>query len=210
MNNNPLLFSIKDLKKLAIVLAVSGALALAIGGTSGCTDPVRDAEIEALGPEAPGETPGPEHRAGQPCLHCHSKGGPAEAHPFALAGTIFETPAFDSKPAANITVQFVDANGNAQRSEPPVTNDVGNFWLPLEDWPDMAFPIRVGLYNDPGKPPIQVMNSLIGREGSCNFCHRPNINPEDIKQAGDEEKARMLLDSTESAGQIYSGAQPAK
>lgn len=199
-----------NLKHLTIVLIVVAGFTVAIGGTSGCTDPVRDAEIEALGPEAPGESPGPEHRPGQPCLHCHSKGGPAEAHPFALAGTIYETSAWDSKPASNVTVQFVDANGSAPRSDPPVTNDVGNFWLPLEDWPDMAFPLRVGLYDDPGKPPIQVMNSLIGREGSCNFCHRPNINPNDIKEADDDQKARMLADSTESAGQIYKGAAPAK
>jgi hypothetical protein len=202
--------SVTNLKSLAIVVVVSAAFAVAIGGTSGCTDPVRDAEIEALGPEAPGESPGPEHRAGQPCLHCHSKGGPAEAHPFAIAGTIYETSAWDSKPASNITVQFVDANGASPRSEPPVSNDVGNFWLPVEDWPGMAFPLRVGLYDDPGKPPIQVMNSLIGREGSCNFCHRPNINPNDIKEADDEQKARLLTDSTESAGQIYKGAAPAK
>lgn len=182
-----------------------GALALAVSTFAlSCTDPVRDAEIEALGAEDPGVPQGENHRPGQPCLHCHSKGGPAEDHPFAIAGTIYETDAFDSPPAKDIIVQFVDANNGAPRSDPPRTNEVGNFFVPLSDWPDLAFPIRVGLYNDEKKPPVQKMKSLIGREGSCNFCHRPNIDPADIKNAAtDDEHDRLLAGSASSAGQIY-------
>jgi hypothetical protein len=160
-----------------------------------CTDPVRDAEIAALGGEDPNVPPGENHRPGQPCLHCHSKGGPAADHSFAVGGTIFETDAFDSKPASNVTVQFVDARGGAPRIV-PVTNDVGNFWVPLEDWPDMAFPVRVGIYDDATRPPVQTMKSLINREGSCNFCHRPNLKPDQLTKDDIEDNKR-------STGQIY-------
>ena len=177
-------------------LLVISVLALAVGvPAGGCTDPVRDQEIEALGPEEPGVQPGENHRPGQPCLHCHSKGGPASDHPFAIGGTIYKTPAFDSEPAADISVQFVDAKGGGPRLI-PVTNDVGNFWIPLEDWPDLAFPIRVGIYTDETKGPTQTMKSLIGREGSCNYCHRPNRDPDELEDADIENNKQYV-------GQIY-------
>ena len=57
---------------LILLLASVGA---AVG--SGCNDPVPDAEIAVtLGPEPKG-SPGPDHRPGQPCVLCHSDGGPA-------------------------------------------------------------------------------------------------------------------------------------
>ena len=61
------------------------AIAVCLLATStSCTDPLRDREIEALGDEAPGVSPGPEHRPGQPCVLCHSDGGPASSKPFAV------------------------------------------------------------------------------------------------------------------------------
>ncbi len=181
---------------------ILGLTALVVGIPAiGCTDPVRDAEIDALGPEVPGVSPGENHRPGQPCLHCHSKGGPAEDHPFAIAGTIFKTAKHDSEPASDISVQFVDARGGGPRLI-PVSNDVGNFWIPLEDWPDMAFPIRVGLYKDEGKPPTQTMKSLINREGSCNYCHRPTVAPEELS-GDDPETLEKIENNKRYVGQIF-------
>ena len=169
-------------------------VAVAAGGATvaGCTDPVRDAEIEALGPEEPGVPLDGDHRPGQPCLHCHTKGGPAKTA-FAIAGTVYETDEPGSKGADGIFVQFVDSAGGAPR-EIPQTGPSGNFYVPLQDWPDIRYPIRVGLYTDLNGPPTVVMKSLINREGSCNFCHRPNI--EDPNEDEIEE-------SRSSAGQIY-------
>lgn len=174
-------------------LALSASVAVLLGAA--CSDPVRDAEIAALGEEDPGVPPGENHRPGQPCVVCHSRGGPASDHPFAVAGTIFQDESYDSKPATKITVQFVDARGGSPRALPE-TNSVGNFFVPLEDWPDLAFPIRVGIYDDPAKPPVQTMKSLINREGSCNFCHRLNLKPSDLTDADIEENKK-------SVGQIY-------
>lgn len=160
-----------------------------------CTDPVRDQDIEALGPEDPAVPQGENHRAGQPCLLCHSSGGPAGNHPFAVAGTIYQSSAPDSEPATDIAVQFVDATGGGPRLT-PVTNDVGNFWIPLEDWPDMAFPLRVGIYTDETKAPSQTMKSLIGREGSCNYCHQKTLAGDDLDAADPDDNRRYV-------GQIY-------
>ena len=174
-------------------LAFVATVVISASGLGGCTDPVRDAEIEALGPEEPGVTPNPEHRPGQPCLHCHTKGGPASNKPFAIAGTIYETDQPGSKGADGITVQFVDSAGGAPR-ESPQTGPSGNFYVPLQDWPDLRYPVRVGLYEDPNGPPTVIMKSLINREGSCNFCHRPNLS-----DMTDDE----IDDSRSSAGQIF-------
>ena len=151
----------------SLVLLLVSAFVLAIG----CGDPVHDDAITALGDEASGVAPGPNHRPGQPCVLCHSKDGPASSAPFAVAGTIYATNAASSTGAGNITVQFIDARGGAPLVNPK-TNAVGNFWVNASDWPDVAFPLRVGIYDNPTSAPVAAMNSLIGREGSCNFCHR--------------------------------------
>lgn len=183
--------SSRQIRSNLLALGVSVPVLLA----GGCTDPVRDAEIAALGGEEPNVPPGENHRPGQPCVHCHTKGGPAEDSPFAVAGTVYETPEPDSPPAKGITVQFVDARGGAPRVL-PVTNEAGNFYVLEKDWPDLSFPIRVALYNDPAKPPIQTMKSLIGREGSCNYCHIPNLPPDDLTDEDVENNRRFV-------GQIY-------
>lgn len=182
--------SVIPLRRVTSLLFV--AVVVAATSLGGCTDPVRDAEIEALGPEEPGVPPDAEHRPGQPCLHCHTKGGPAKTA-FAIAGTIYETDQPGSKGADGIFVQFVDSAGGAPR-EIPQTGPSGNFYVPLQDWPDLKYPVRVGLYEDLSGPPTVVMKSLINREGSCNFCHRPNI-----ADPTDEE----IDDSRSSAGQIF-------
>lgn len=180
--------------------AFGGAIIFVTALGSGCTDPVRDEQIDQLGPEAAGVPIGPDHRPGQPCVLCHSDGGPASGKPFAVAGTIYETNKPGSGGAAKISIQFIDARGNGPL-QIVETSTSGNFYVPLQNWPTdgqplagPAFPIRVGLYKDVDGEPVQVMKSLINREPSCNFCHRPNLkNPTE-----DEIDA-----SRSSAGQVY-------
>lgn len=169
---------------LALLLSCSG-------------DPVRDARIEALGGEAPDVPVGPEHRAGQPCLVCHSEGGPAANKAFAIAGTVYQSSQPGAPGAEGLFVQFVDARGGAP-IEAPQTGPSGNFYVPLQDWTDLAYPVRVAIYRDLDGAPVATMQSLIGREGSCNYCHRPNVaDPDDAqKEAG-----------RSSAGQIFAGTQ---
>jgi hypothetical protein len=149
----------------AVLLACALACALA---SLSCSDPVRDMNVERLGPEADGVSPGPLHRPGQPCLVCHAERGPASHEPFAVAGTVFETADARSPFAPRVEIHVRDAENHSPGVF--VTNQVGNFFITEKDWPDMAFPLRVGLRRD-GKT-IE-MGTTVNREGSCNFCHRP-------------------------------------
>jgi hypothetical protein len=145
----------------------AGIVAVACSFVS-CSDPVRSQQIAALGGEDPAVPTGPLHRPGQPCVLCHSSGGPASGAPFAVAGTIFETNAPDSMGATGVSVLFIDA-ASSQRSYD--TNEAGNFFIPESEWSDLTFPFKVGLLTKDGKQ--VAMNSTVNREGSCNFCHRP-------------------------------------
>jgi hypothetical protein len=138
-------------------------VAILIGALVGCADPVHDQEVKALGADDPHGIPdGPYHRAGQSCLACHGFFGPAKSQ-FSIAGTIFAGPDQDVA-ADQVTVELVDSEG-AQRNI--VTNCVGNFYIPTDDW-DPLFPLIVWIRrgND-----AQQMNTQIGREGSCSHCH---------------------------------------
>ena len=180
------------MSKRVSLLTMVGVVALFVS----CSDPVRDQAIERLGGEDPRVPTGPEHRPGQPCVLCHSDGGPASNFKFAIAGTIFETNAPNSNGAEGVQVLFIDA-ASATRTYP--TNAAGNFFIPESEWSDLTFPFKVGLLKA-GKP--IPMSSTINREGSCNFCHRPNPgSPHAI--AGDDPRS--------SIGQIYvanAGATP--
>lgn len=148
-------------------IAVAGLVAFACAFVS-CTDPVRDRQIAELGGEDPAVPTGPQHRPGQPCVLCHSSGGPASKFPFAVAGTVFETNRPDSSGADGVQVLFIDAASSQRRYD---TNAAGNFYIPESEWSDLTFPFKVGLLTKAGK---QVpMSSTVNREGSCNFCHRP-------------------------------------
>jgi hypothetical protein len=171
---------------VASVVAASGALGLS------CGDPVHDAEVAALGPEAPGIPRGPTHRAGQPCLTCHGGLGPGNPT-FVTAGTVYIA-SFGSDAGA-----LVDGSVTLQddSTNPPftaTTNRVGNFYVTAGDWnpvfpiggmPDAAagppHTITVGPPPpcDAGTPagqcsPPQTMATAIGRGGvyaSCAYCH---------------------------------------
>jgi hypothetical protein len=163
-------------------------LALSVFSVS-CTDPVRDSAIERLGDEQPGVPEGPDHRPGQPCVLCHSEGGPASDKPFAVAGTIFQTNSPTSPGAGGIRVFFIDAASNTRTA---ITGASGNFYIPESEWSDLTYPFKTGIRQGNDKP-ID-MTTTVNREGSCNFCHRPNPG---------SPLALRGEDPRESIGQIY-------
>ena len=112
-------------------------LLVALGAA--CGDPVHDNQVAALGPEAAGESPGPTHRAGQPCLVCHDGSGPANLK-LSIGGTIYVAKG-GTDPLPNTKVHLVDANGSGRDA---VTNDVGNFLVSFSEWAPAA-PISVSL-----------------------------------------------------------------
>jgi hypothetical protein len=130
-------------------------------------DPVRDEAEAALGPEAPGEQPGPLHRAGQSCTTCHRDEGSARA--FAVAGTIFAR-AGERRGAEEVVVDLSDARGSRRRA---VTNVAGNFFVAADDWRPV-WPVRAKLVVG-GRE--RAMESVIQREGSCATCHSDPRGP---------------------------------
>jgi hypothetical protein len=154
-----------------------------------CTnDPARQKKIDALGPE-PGDVPqGELHRPGQPCVLCHSDGGPADKTKFAIAGTIFDSNKSDGKGLSNVRVLFIDASSATREV---TTNDAGNFFILQTEWPDLTFPFRTGIASGANTAKMQ---STINREPSCNFCHKP---------AAGNNAALPDEDSRESIGPIF-------
>lgn len=181
-------------RNLRFAAVLAGVFALASVSVS-CTDPVRDRAIEMLGEEDPNVPLGPDHRPGQPCLVCHSEGGPAAGSPFVIAGTVFETSLEDSPGAEDTEVRFVDAE-NAKLSA--VTFPSGNFFVRESEWDDLAYPFKTGIKKK-GAPEL-LMISTINREGSCNFCHKPHRN---------SRYALPTDDPRESIGPIFATVPPA-
>jgi hypothetical protein len=162
------------------------AFALALTSAS-CSDPVPDREVERLGPEKDGVSPGPLHRPGQPCLVCHSDRGPASKKPFVIAGTVFETKMADSKAAEKVEIHVRDSLNQS----PGVfkTNAAGNFFITAGDFKgDPAFPLKVGIERD-GK--TKTMTTTINREGSCGFCHKPPAGSP-LAVDGDEPRSSIV------------------
>lgn len=140
------------------------ALLLAFGWLLvGCTDPVHDERVQALGPETQGVPKGPLHRAGQPCLVCHDGNGPGNIE-MSLAGTVYQTNA-DFVPAVDVVVDFTDALG---RMFSTATNCAGNFYVQPTDYTP-HYPLRtVVRYAD-----VSIdMRTQIFRDGSCASCHQ--------------------------------------
>ncbi len=124
-------------------------------------DPVIQDQIDKLPPEdAAG--PSAEHRAGQPCVLCHSTYEAAEPE-MAIGGTIYaqDLNTLQLAPVEGVFVTIYDSNGASQKA---CTNSAGNFYLETSDWPDAAFPLTIRVGN-------RFMRSLIGRERSCAGCH---------------------------------------
>lgn len=144
----------------ARALGLLAALALA-GGLGACRhDPVPQGIIDEL-PEESGE-PSAAHRPGEPCLACHSAYEGAEPL-MAVGGTVYKRAGDEMVPAPRVLVVVVDSNGDSRKA---CTNQAGNFFVPKDKWPDLAFPLTVRAGN-------RVMRSLVGRDGSCATCHRP-------------------------------------
>jgi hypothetical protein len=123
--------SLRPLGTLGIVLALACAAA--------CGDPVHEAEVNALGPEAPGVPHGPTHRPGQPCLTCHGGEGPGDPT-FVTAGTIYVNAyaaGVPNVPLVGGTVHLIDANGSTFDS---TTNIVGTFYVTTDQW-SPTFPL---------------------------------------------------------------------
>ena len=138
----------------------AGALAALTGG--GCRyDPVPQKAIDKLPPED-AEGPSELHRAGQPCVLCHSSYEGADPE-MAVGGTIFEQnpTTFQLIPVEGVFVTVYDAEGASAKA---CTNAAGNFYIELDDWPDAKYPLAVQVGN-------RFMRSLIGRERSCAACH---------------------------------------
>lgn len=117
----------------ALVMAATFATAFVA-----CGNPVTNRTIDALGPEQPGVPRGPLHRAGQPCVTCHGPSGHATPA-FSFAGTIYQSAAADSPPAAGVKVVVTDANGTEGAI---TTNQAGNFYVRQTTW-NPVFPLRV-------------------------------------------------------------------
>jgi hypothetical protein len=145
------------------------AIGLAAGiGLAACVDPTHDAQVQALGGEAPGVPHGPLHRPGQPCLVCHGEAGPA-SQTFVMAGTVFATQG-SSAPASGVQVVIEDVNGAIRT---PTTNEAGNFYITSAEWsPKLPAEVQIskGMTSE-------AMLTLIGRDGSCADCHTQTPGP---------------------------------
>jgi hypothetical protein len=157
----------RTLLRLLVAATTAGVLG---GFVASCTNPVPDGEIVALGAEAPNVSPGPTHRAGQPCVLCHSSSGPASSFPFTVAGTIFQSPAM-AVGVDSAEILLVDSVGSSPNA-PVFTNAVGNFYISADEW-NPAFPIFAGVFKDGVR---RSMQSHISREPSCAFCHKDPVS----------------------------------
>jgi mono/diheme cytochrome c family protein len=132
-------------------------------------------------PEAPGERErgGPEHRAGQRCVDCHSEESHREGPIFVLAGTVYAR-VTDAYGVEGATVHVVDAAGHEFVA---TSNRPGNFMVRRDDrvpyawtaergqafvpW-DIVYPLEVDVSLG---DTTRIMRSRIHREGSCAGCH---------------------------------------
>ena len=154
---------------LVAALVPIGVVALgARGALAGCVDTTHDIEVQALGGEAAGVAPGPDHRPGQPCLVCHGGEGPASSH-FSVAGTVYSVEK-ESAPAVGAQVQVEDITGVAF---PSPTNGAGNFYISAQDW-QPTYPIQMQVSLGPAN---KQMLTHVGREGSCATCHTSRPGP---------------------------------
>ncbi|HEY4014573.1 MAG TPA: hypothetical protein VGM06_14625 [Polyangiaceae bacterium] len=150
------------MRRPLLLLAISGA---PLWFSAGCVNnPVHDDEVAALGPEDPAFPPGPDHRAGQPCLVCHGPFGPAQVQ-FAVGGTVYQA-AGQSAPALGAVVGVEDVSGAKFDA---TTNEVGNFYVLLRD-ENPKYPIKTSVTSADGSI-VQTMQTYVARNGSCASCH---------------------------------------
>ncbi len=143
--------------------------ALAVGLASLSCDPVHDDAISSLGPEAPGVSKGPKHRAGQPCITCHDGSLGSPQH-FTVAGTVYLNQE-DLAPASGATVTLTSVDGTHVQAS---TNSVGNFYVTAQEYTP-AYPMKVTV-DFTGRQQAK-MTSHVGRDGSCADCHTDPSGP---------------------------------
>jgi hypothetical protein len=147
-----------------LLLAVAAPLA----ALASCVDTTHVDEVQALGGEAPGVAPGPDHRPGQPCLVCHGGEGPGSSV-FSVAGTVYAVDQ-ESAPAVGAQVQIEDITGAVGVA---TTNSAGNFYILANQWqPTYPTQMQVAL----GSVSSQMLTH-VGREGSCAACHQAQVGP---------------------------------
>jgi hypothetical protein len=149
------------MRSAVLILCVAFGVASFLTAAS-CIDATHDAQVQALGGEAPGVPPGPYHRPGQPCLLCHGEAGPASGL-FSVAGTVYGTQG-QTAPAVGANVILVDSQGRTVTAR---TNAVGNFYLTPSSYAP-AFPMKVTVQQGMSMEP---MLGIVGRDGSCGACH---------------------------------------
>jgi hypothetical protein len=146
-------------------LALALVMLAAVSSTS-CFDPEHRDEVDALGGETNGVGPGPLHRPGQPCRACHGGMGPGKPE-FPIAGTVY---ANRDKGAVKegVMVTITDVTGDTRTL---TSNQAGNFYISIDDW-SPTFPVNPKLAFPGLDPKTQTqMQTPIGRNGGCGFCH---------------------------------------
>jgi hypothetical protein len=149
-------------------LALPIVLTFAIIGA--CGDPIHDGAVKQMGNETSGVPVGQYHRAGQACVVCHQDSGPAN-QVFTVAGTVFAQPN-TLVGVDQAEVRMTDSAGTKYIAK---TNCVGNFFVTPDQW-NPQFPILVRVAKG---GTARTMQTPIGREGSCGFCHHKQIYQED-------------------------------
>jgi hypothetical protein len=159
---------------LSLLACTALLTVLTAGAIAGCfVDPVHDQELAQLGPEPAGESPGPLHRPGQPCLVCHGGAGPA-SQKFSVAGTVFAIQG-ETMPMPSATVSLTDSHDAGIAVQ---TNAAGNFYMTPSVY-EPYWPLHAAVtYKPPGAstPNLATMISHIGRNGSCAGCHTVPAN----------------------------------
>jgi hypothetical protein len=149
------------LRSLALALTI-----LAASTSTSCFDPQHTDEVNAQGGEINGVGPGPTHRPGQYCLACHGSSGPGSPE-FSIAGTVYANRG-NGVPKEKVSIGLTDATG---ASRTLTSNEAGNFYISIDQW-SPTFPVSVTLSAAGVDPAKQTqMQTLIGRNGSCAFCH---------------------------------------
>jgi hypothetical protein len=138
-----------------------------------CADPLRDEKIDSLGPEQEGFGRGPTHRPGQPCVLCHSDGGPGSPE-MSFGGTLFHAP--QTGLPFLIGGWLVEIADDAGSVVTVPSNRCGNFYLTPDDL-DPVFPVRVRVLDPRSGAPATTMQGRIAREGACGACHTEPKGP---------------------------------
>jgi hypothetical protein len=139
---------------------------LAAATSTSCFDPQHTDEVNAQGGEINGVGPGPTHRPGQYCRACHAGSGPGKPE-FSIAGTVYATRG-NGMAQQDVSIGLTDATG---ASRTLTSNEAGNFYISIDQW-SPTFPVSVTLSAKGVDPTTQTqMQTLIGRNGSCAFCH---------------------------------------